>query len=255
VNDNKQISDLKKQLRESQETISILQLQQQEFFSLATHDLQSPLRKLETFVDQLSNKLAQDKELSGYIARINSTVSHMRYMINSVEGLVNIGTPVYEPNSLSGVITEIIAEKKLSEQQIEAQDLSTIQMKREHLKIIFDELITNSIKFSQSGEKLKINLACSEKVKENMLEINYIDNGMGIKADSINSVFDPFVRLHGAKFPGAGIGLSKIKKIINIYNGTISAIDFVVSGAYFKIYLPLALKSDVKSFENQNPYS
>jgi signal transduction histidine kinase len=255
LNDNKQISDLKKQLKERGEAIAILQQQQQEFLSLATHDLQSPLRKLETFIDQLSHKLPENADLSSYIDRINSTVSHMRYMINSAESLVNVGVPVYETNSLSSVINEIKSEKKLTDQQITLENLPVILIGKDHLKIIFDELINNSIKFAQPGKDLKIAITSTVNTKENLLEINYIDNGLGIKTEDINSIFDPFVRLHGAKFGGAGLGLSKIKKIINIYNGTIYAIDFNESGSYFKIYLPLALETDAQSFKNQDPNS
>jgi len=97
--------------------------------------------------------------------------------------------------------------------------LPKVKILRAHLNILFENLISNSIKFRRKDKTLKI---CIETQKvDNYIQFMIADNGVGIEESNHKYVFQLFKRLDRDKFEGTGIGLSMCKKIVEIYNGSI----------------------------------
>jgi len=103
---------------------------------------------------------------------------------------------------------------------------------------VFDNLLTNAIKYARKDRKLKIELY-STATSADRVTIACSDNGIGIEATYHQSVFRPFKRLHSrSEVPGTGMGLAIVKKIIDLHNGEVSLTSHIGQGTTFKLVLP-----------------
>jgi len=226
------------------------------FNYIASHDLQEPLRKIQTFI-LLLDKNRQDKEAAKkYIDKITTSAQRMSQLIQSVLDYSRLSqTPAsFEQADLNQILENVkndyellIAEK---EAVIESEALPVIEAVPLQMQQLFSNLISNSLKFSNKRPLIKI--TCSivtgkeidipqeRNTMQRFAEIKFADNGIGFDQQYNEQIFKLFQRLHSkSEYSGTGIGLSIVSKIVEKHNGFIKAESSDSKGATFTIWLPL----------------
>ena len=226
----------------------------------ASHDLQEPLRKIQTFISRLEEKEEGKFSDSGrqYLERIKSAATRMRLLIDDLLQFSRTNKPDKEfissdlndlfENAKQDVV-EIILEKKA---QITSDALPKATVIVFQIQQLFSNLLSNSLKYikEETVPIIKINYS---KVKANeepdlikasksfYHKITFTDNGIGFEQKYADQIFQLFSRLHNKKeYSGTGVGLSICKKIVDNHQGFIFAKGEINVGATFTIYLPVS---------------
>jgi signal transduction histidine kinase len=221
---------------------------QQAFVSNASHELRTPLTSMIGEIEISLMRLRTDTEyqltLQSVLAdtiRLNETITSLMELAQT-----DMGYPQAELSPV--MIDEMIwdlhdywnKQKGNSKLIVEIQDMPddasalTIMANRSLLTIAFNNIIGNAFKFSNNQQ-----VTCTLNADSNGISIAVKDNGIGIAADDVKKVFTSFYRSpEGREFPGSGIGLYVTKKIIELFNGTITIESAIGSGAVFVIKFP-----------------
>lgn len=228
-----------------------------EFIELAAHDLDAPLRKLSVLIERLVNKINPGSDdVAGYITRIQTCLSDMRSMIDSLSLLSGFSGLVQKNETCD---TDAIVRETIEELLPETQDrknvtitssLPGLQGNRIQYRELFRNLIRNAILFSKSEtipviELHSTLLSPEEREYFNLpagsayYKIVIADNGIGFRQEYSEKIFQPFIRLHGkSEYPGHGMGLAICKKIVENHRGIIYAEGNASEGARFILILP-----------------
>ena len=228
------------------------------FNHVASHDLQEPLRKIQTFISRISenDKALISENAKEYIKRIESSADRMRILIDDLLlfSKTNTNKKEFVEVDLNTLFEN--AKQELNETIIEtnakitASNLPTLSVIPYQIEQMFINLIGNSIKYKHLERNLEINVTCEIvtaamfpeilPVTENKyFKIELSDNGMGFDPQFKNSIFVLFKRLHSkTDYPGTGIGLAICKKIVENHKGFISAEGQPEIGAKFTFFLP-----------------
>ncbi|RFM29964.1 chemotaxis protein CheB [Deminuibacter soli] len=232
----------------------------QQFASVASHDLQEPLRKIHMFSKMLKDKYAPTLEApaADYLARIIHSSARMRSLITDILNFSRLSASNYrfEWVSLNGIVHEILEDLEITIQEkkakiIIAHDLPELEVIPGQMRQVFQNLISNSLKFVKKELEpvITIDAELVNELNFNSMpdkngafcKITVKDNGIGFDEHFKNTIFTLFQRLHSKdKYEGSGIGLAITKKIIDKHNGIISAHSEEGKGAVFTILLPVA---------------
>ncbi|MES2575339.1 MAG: response regulator [Bacteroidota bacterium] len=224
------------------------------FTYISSHDLQEPLRKIQTFTNRiLSNdypNLSEDGKQK--FDRILYATNRMRELINSLLTFsrITILERRFEIVDLDTVVADV--KEALSENLSEKSAVITAEF-HDSVKIIpfqfvqlMENLIHNSIKFAKVEVPLHIHIksriadGAELEKKTNYCHISFTDNGIGFEPQYNEKIFGVFQKLHGRDiYEGTGIGLAIVKKIVENHNGIITATGENMQGATFNIYLPI----------------
>jgi signal transduction histidine kinase len=227
-----------------------------QFASLASHDLQEPLRKIITFGTILeSRNLAQDEDTVELLRKINASAERMRNLINDLLNYSKLSAHSYfETVDLNELLrsTLLNLEIAIAEKgaRIEAGSLPPIEAVPGQIRQVFQNLISNSLKFSKKGIPPVITVSggyVHEKSSTAPLQttgdyirISIEDQGIGFDEMYLSKIFAIFQRLHTQhEYEGTGIGLAIVKKIVEKHNGLISAESKKDEGSTFHIVLPV----------------
>ena len=246
--------------RELQKTIKDLNRSNsdlEEFAYIASHDMQEPLRKITTFSSRLSERFSVqlDKEGKMYIDRIDASAHNMRLLI---ENLLEISRTArskqpFIETSLSEILRATIVDLELIVEEfnvdLNISKLPAIECAPSQIQQLFNNILSNAIKFRKENVRPVINISSTEVTKaekekyllpeKTFYKIKIEDNGIGFEEEYSEKVFQIFQRLHGkAEYPGSGIGLAICKKIVEKHNGIIFAESVVGKGTSFFILLP-----------------
>jgi PAS domain S-box-containing protein len=229
----------------------------EQFAYVASHDLQEPLRKIQTFVEVIQRKPGDPNHVAKYFEKIKISANRMSELIRSVlkfsklSRIEEIGTKVDLNQVLDQVMTDfeiLILEKKAA---IKSAHLPSIIGVQEQMIQLFTNLIANALKFTDKEAPvidILSNVVNKDQIfnaPESLLDVHYAeiivrDNGIGFDQQFSTKIFEMFQRLHGKnEFSGTGIGLALCKKIVENHKGYIAAHSEVGKGASFCVYLPL----------------
>ena len=223
----------------------------EDFAFVTSHDLQEPLRKIQTFADRLKTMYcgsAGDKERD-YLDRIERSAGRMRDLIFALSRYSGIksGIESMEPIDLKGPVERAIADleplRESTEGIIEVGELPRIEADQAQMRDLFRNLIDNGLRYHCNHEpfvQVYSDCACSD----GCFEIHVIDNGIGFRGSYLDQIFKPFQRLHGKDSPyqGTGIGLTICRRIVELHGGTITAQSEPDKGSTFTVRLPRAQK-------------
>ena len=231
-----------------------------EFNYAASHDLQEPLRKIQTFISRISELEADNLSEKGksYLDRIVNSSTRMRVLIDDLlqYSRTNKSDALFAEIDLNTVLEEVKSEfsETIEDNRatINALKLPVIKGISYQIHQLFANLIGNSIKYKKPDEDPTITITYElVKTKEdNILDeshsqfhkIVFKDNGIGFEQEHAEKIFLLFNRLHGkSEYPGTGVGLAICKKIISNHNGYIKAIGAPNEGASIIIYIPVVL--------------
>jgi PAS domain S-box-containing protein len=231
----------------------------QSFAYISSHDLQEPLRKIQTFASQIMEKELENLSESGQdkFKRMQNAAQRMQTLINDLLSYsrTNIQERVFEKTNLSKIIDEVKEDLKEEIEQkaatIEIGETLEIDIIPFQFRQLLYNLISNSLKFSNPEIPLviKITSECGKgkilknellKANRNYCHIKVSDNGIGFDYQYNKKIFEVFQRLHGRDhYKGTGIGLAIVKKIVENHNGVITASGIQNKGASFDIYIPV----------------
>lgn len=237
-----------------------------EFSYVASHDLQEPLRKIQQFGDILGEQYAPQLGDQGLhlLSRMQSASVRMSALIRD---LLDYSRLTQQPETfreqnlnqiVEGVLTAlelVVAEKKAV---VEVGHLGMLIGNDTQLAQLFQNLITNALKFAKSDLPSHIQIS-SEPVdvahlpqrfqppggQKSFCAIRVVDNGIGFDPAQAERIFGTFQRLHGKnQYPGTGIGLAIAKKVVLNHGGYIMAESQIGQGATFIVYLPTTNPED-----------
>jgi light-regulated signal transduction histidine kinase (bacteriophytochrome) len=218
------------------------------FAFVASHDLREPIRKLHTFADFLmitEPTISENGKRS--LQRMTSAIHRLDGLIDDIMGLsqahlMNEKQKEVDLNRvLQNVITGLADEIETAGAKIEAGHLPQLTVSETLLFSLFENLISNSLKFRRrdTAPVIKVTAAnCVEGTKKG-IRISFTDNGIGFPQEYSKKIFIIFQRLHNnADYEGTGMGLAICKKIMEKHNGTITATSEAGKGATFTCWFP-----------------
>jgi PAS domain S-box-containing protein len=230
----------------------------QSFAYISSHDLQEPLRKIQTFATLILEKEFENLSDNGKdkFQRMQNAAQRMQTLINDLLSYsrTNIQERIYEKTDLSKIIEEVkddlkeeIEQKNATIENCENCEANIIPFQ---FRQLLYNLVSNSLKFSNpevpivikiQSEIVKGSLLNNKKLEQNThyCHIKISDNGIGFEQQYSSKIFEVFQRLHGKlEYNGTGIGLAIVKKIVDNHNGLITATGEKNKGATFDIYFP-----------------
>lgn len=222
----------------------------EQFASVASHDLQEPLRKIEAFGDRLKNRSASlDDTGRDYLARVLDSASRMRTLINDLLSFSRVTTRAqpFAMVDLDRIAAEVVSDLEGRLQQvsgrIEVRALPSIEADPTQMRQLFQNLIGNALKFHRPGVTPVVEVegkVSTEGDRGPRLVLSVKDNGIGFEEVYLDRIFEVFQRLHGRnEYEGTGIGLAICRKIAERHGGTITARSALGEGATFIVTLPV----------------
>lgn len=218
-----------------------------EYASIASHDLQEPLRKILSFGERLVNttgpKLDETQRMQ--LDRVMSAAGRMRILVDDLLTYSQVSTRVarFVPTDLSRIAREVIADldTAISDAgaRVELGELPVIDSDALEMRQLLQNLIGNALKYRKPGMPPVVILA-SLNARGPICSITVSDNGIGFKQEYAEKVFKMFERLHSrAQYGGSGIGLAICRRIVERHGGAISAKSSLGEGATFRVDLPV----------------
>ena len=215
-----------------------------EFNYIASHDLQEPLRKILAFGDRLKTRLNQEDDTGqDYMNRIQNAAKRMSNLINALLELsyLNNDSNPFQETDLNEVMEEVLEDLEMrikdNGAKVQVEPLPVIHANWTQMKQLFQNLVSNSLKFAQKDLPPEINM--NYALERGQHKIVLRDNGIGFDEKYASKIFKPFERLNGRNnFEGTGIGLSICKKIIDHHHGNIEVTSKPNAGTTFIISLP-----------------
>jgi signal transduction histidine kinase len=229
-----------------------------EFIDIAAHDLDAPLRKLGVWVERLTAKYAHDEteEVQGYVQRISTSLVAMRSLLDDLAILSKLSLlPAMNDHcDLNGIVRDVLQElePQVHEKKavITCSALPVLKGDKKQYQLVFKNLLDNALKFTQKDIVPRIDITAEPVTAEekkiynfpagtNFFKIEVADNGHGFSPELAGKIFRPFIRLQArSAFPGNGIGLAIVKRIIINHGGIIYVYSTENSGTRFIFILP-----------------
>ena len=232
----------------------------EDFAYAASHDLQEPLRKIHFFADRLKDKYQNElgSEGASMLDRMEAATGRMRTLI---EDLLAYSRVSAKRTSMQEVNTDLLVREVLGDLEASIQEkgatiyvgvLPTLKGDPLQLRQLFQNIIGNALKYNRpdvpphitinsttvKGKNTGIGMLAREGAKE-YHKIEIADNGLGFEQEHSERIFQIFQRLHGrSEYPGTGVGLAIVQKVVENHSGYIQAEGEPDKGATFRVWLP-----------------
>jgi PAS domain S-box-containing protein len=246
------------QLDQKNKDLEKMNAELQSFAYVSSHDLQEPLRKIQTFASRILSKEIQTLSENGkdYFRRMQEAAGRMQTLIQDLLAYsrTNSTDRAFEYIDLADIVNEVKSDIKETHTEkdavIEVGAMCKVNIIPFQFRQLLYNLIGNAIKFSRQGITPHI-IIQSEMVQGNTVKnlslmpqkkychISVSDNGIGFDPQYKQRIFEVFQRLHNKEeYSGTGIGLAIVKKIVENHHGVITATSELNKGATFDIYIP-----------------
>ncbi len=240
-------------LHESEARLKQSNRELRDFAYVASHDLQEPLRKVRTFGDRLRTKYAGALGEQGrdYLERMEGSAERMQGLIEDLLALSRITTKgrPFTPVDLGEVVRDVLSDLEARIEgvggRVQVGELPTVEADRTQVRLLFQNLIGNALKFRREGEPplVRVRAELPEDRGANsydqLCRILVEDDGIGLEEEYLERIFAPFERLHGrATYEGTGMGLAICRRVVERHGGTITARSAPGQGATFVVTLP-----------------
>ena len=236
------------------------------FAYISSHDLQEPLRKIQTFSTRIVEKeyATLSETAKDNFQRMQVAAKRMQTLIEDLLAYsrTTVTERKYDNTDLQQIIEEV--KEDLSEEIEQKKAIIKIGQKCYtgiipfQMRQLLQNLMSNSLKFSVEGRQAVITINCEIKLgsqlhnakltpEKSYCHISVADNGIGFEPQYSEKIFEVFQRLHGrGDYLGTGIGLAIVKKIAENHQGTITANGSANAGATFDMYFPSDLAKNAK---------
>lgn len=241
-----------------------------EFLANMSHELRTPLNAILGFSEALKDGLVgtMGEKQKEYITDIFESGSHLLALINDILDLAKIEAGRMEleiaPTDVSTILESSIS--LLTERahahhirlSMELGPMDVVMLDQRKFKQIIFNLVSNAIKFTPSGGDVLVSVAKAHRLPDSVnvaagfgntlqadngayIELSVVDTGIGMQADALDKLFQPFVQLDGGltrKFEGSGLGLAIVKQLVELHNGVMEVKSEVGCGSKFTVFLP-----------------
>ena len=247
-----------KVLQEFAEKLEVSNRELEDFASVASHDLQEPLRKIQAFGDRLRTKAWEQMGEDGrdYLDRMLKAAGRMQVLINDLLTFSRVTTKA-EPfrridlnRLMRDVLADLEARVETTGGRVEVGALPEIEADETQMRQLLQNLVSNGLKFHRPGVPpvVRVSAAVSNGALPKVAEIRVEDNGIGFDEKYLDRIFNIFQRLHGrGEYEGTGIGLAVCRKIVERHGGTIAAASTPGKGAAFTCRLPVEQPEEKKA--------
>ena len=238
--ENKEVNNsLEKKVRQRTSEMESKNKELEQFAYVASHDLQEPLRTISGFVDLLQKEYREALGGNGqiYLNYLSQASDRMKILIKDLLDYSRIGReraamPVDCEDLLGEVVADLGKIIRESNAKITFSDLPALYAYPTELKLLFQNLIANAIKFRHPQRIPEITISTAQV--NNDWKFTVSDNGIGIEKQNLDRIFIIFQRLHNrSQYEGSGIGLAHCKKIVEFHNGAIWAESELGIGSRF----------------------
>ena len=236
----------------------------EEFAYIASHDLQEPLRKIQSFGELIRRRFPDslDPGIRDYVKRMVDSAARMRTLIDSLLDYSRIGTRAkpFRDVDLSAAAREALSNLEdlisRTRARIEIDRLPAVQGDYSQMVRLIQNLVENGLKFQEDGNVPCVRVETGPGTpsdaedpeappQSRFCEIRVTDNGIGFKEELRERIFKPFQRLHGRDaYPGVGIGLAICRRIAERHGGNITGKSKPGAGSTFIVRLPREHDSD-----------
>ncbi len=215
-----------------------------------SHDLRAPLRAIDGFSGLLAEQFGAtlDPEALRLLGVVRASCKRMSTLIDDLLTLSRLGRTEMRTRRIDmvamvrQVLDEVLAAEDRSRWIIDIAELPDAEGDPGLIRQVWANLLQNAVKFSRRGEHPKLSIGSSPG--EEMVAYRVEDNGVGFDMAFASKLFGVFQRLHSvAEFPGTGVGLALVKRIVSRHGGTVTASGAIGQGASFSFTLPPGRKA------------
>jgi signal transduction histidine kinase len=249
---NNDLADSNQTLERRAQELARSNAELEQFASIASHDLQEPLRKVRTFTQQLTVIEADRLSERGndYLQRANAAAERMQTLIEDLLKFSRVATRgrSFTPVDLGQVTREVLddlsAEVERSGAIVHVGELPTIDADALQMRQLMQNLISNALKFRRQDVTPEVRIDAT--VRDGLAELAVSDNGIGFEPQYSLRIFRVFERLHGrTEYPGTGIGLALCRKIAERHGGSIVADSEPGVGSTLTVTLPIHPRQEI----------
>ncbi|WP_350332872.1 sensor histidine kinase [Coralliovum pocilloporae] len=243
--------EMNEELRQSNAKLVASNEELRQFSTIAAHDLQEPLRKIQIFGDLLRDEYTDglDEQGQGYVDRMTQAAERQRLLIKDLLAYskVSQSEQLFEPVHLNRILKQVLAEHESQLAAIDASvtvgTLPVVSGIEVLMTQLFDNLVSNAIKYRSPDRPLELNISVidvAESDEGSICAISVSDNGIGFEEKYAEVILEPFKRLQSdISISGTGMGLAICRKIAQQHHGDLTAQGHAGEGSVFTVTLPV----------------